>query len=271
MEMKQILHDVTTLLTVYGLKLVGAVLILIVGWSIASWANRAMVRLSRRSARMDATLAVFLASFVRWTILVFTIIAVLSQFGVQTTSLIAVVGAASIAIGLALQGTLSHFASGVMLLIFRPFKVGDDIEVAGQGGTVRAITLFTTELAMSDNVQLFLPNGMVWGAAIKNFSGHRTRRIDLLLNVGYGNRLDPVIAAIREAIDADPRPLKAPAPQVVASALGDLAVQITVRVWVNTADYWPFRYDLVRTIKQRFDDDHVQLALNEHKLHNPPV
>jgi small conductance mechanosensitive channel len=271
MDMHEIIRETTALLTVYGLKLVGAVVILIVGWSASSWANRAMVRLSRRTTRLDPTLAVFLASFVRYAIIAFTIIAVLSQFGVETTSLIAVLGAASIAVGLAVQGTLSHFASGVMLLLFRPFKVGDDIEVGANSGTVRAITLFATELAMGDNVQLFLPNGMVWGAAIKNFSAHKTRRVDLAINVGYGNRLDSVIALIKGVIATDPRPLAAPAPQVVAGALGDLAVQIVIRVWVSTADYWAFRYDLIEALKQKLDDKHVQLALLEHTLHNPPV
>jgi small conductance mechanosensitive channel len=270
MDMKQIIHDATTLLTVYGLKLVGAVLILVVGWSVASWSNRAMMRLSRRARRLDPTLAGFLASFVRYAIIAFTLIAMLSQFGVETTSLIAVLGAASIAIGLALQGTLSHFASGVMLLLFRPFKVGDDIEVGANSGTVRAITLFATELSTADNVQLFLPNGMVWGSAIRNFSGHKTRRVEVLLNVGYGNRIETVLALIRDVIAADPRPLDAPKPQVVASALGDLAVQVTVRVWVGAGDYWPFRYDLVEALKQRFDEQGVQIALIEHKLHNPP-
>lgn len=270
MDMHEIIRAATSLLTVYGLKLIGAVVILIAGWSVSSWANRAMARLSRRTTRLDPTLAVFLASFVRWAILAFTLIAVLSQFGVETTSLIAVLGAASIAVGLALQGTLSHFASGVMLLLFRPFRVGDDIEVGIHAGTVRAITLFATELATADNVQLFLPNGMVWGAAIRNFSAHRTRRVELTVNVGYGNRLDAVLALIRDAIAADPRPLAKPAPQVVAGALGDLAVQVIIRVWVASADHPGFRYDLVAALKQRFDDAGVQLALTEHRLHNPP-
>lgn len=270
MDMKQIIHDATTLLTVYGLKLIGAVLILIIGWLVSTWANRAIVRLSQRAKKLDPTLTTFLASFVRWAILAFTLIAVLSQFGVETTSLIAVLGAASIAVGLALQGTLSHFASGVMLLLFRPFKVGDDIEVGPNAGTVRAITLFATELAMADNVQLFLPNGMVWGAAIKNFSAHKTRRVELIVNVGYGNRLDAVLAMIRDTVAADSRPLPRPEPQVVAGALGDLAVQVIIRVWVKSTDYLPFRYDLVARLKQRFDDEGVQLALTQHELHNPP-
>jgi small conductance mechanosensitive channel len=270
MDMKQIIHDATTLLTVYGLKLVGAVVILVIGWSVSMWAGRAMMRLSRRASRLDPTLTTFLASFVRWAILAFTLIAMLSQFGIQTTSLIAVLGAASIAIGLALQGTLSHFASGVMLLLFRPFRVGDDIEVGTNAGTVRAITLFATELSMADNVQLFLPNGMVWGAAIKNFSAHKTRRVEITVNIGYGNRLDAVLALIRATIAADPRPLAQPEPQVVAGALGDLAVQVIIRVWVKSTDYLGFRYDLVAALKQRFDDDGVQLALTQHELHNPP-
>ena len=146
----------------------------------------------------------------------------------------------------------------------------DDIEVGTNAGTVRAITLFATELAMADNVQLFLPNGMVWGAAIKNFSAHKTRRVEITVNIGYGNRLDAVLAMIRDVVAADPRPLPKPEPQVVAAALGDLAVQVIIRVWVQGTDYLGFRYDMVARLKQRFDDEGVQLALTQHELHNPP-
>jgi small conductance mechanosensitive channel len=267
MEMDEIVRDVTALLAAYGLKLVGALLIVIVGWTASVWAGRAILRISRRTTRIDPTVVTFLASLVRYGIVGFTLLALLAQFGVETTSIIAVLGAASIAIGLALQGTLSHFASGVMLLLFRPFKVGDDIEVAGQAGTVKAITLFTTELSLPDNVLLILPNGAVWGSMLKNFSAHRTRRVDLTLGVSYDNDLERVLGVIRETVAADPRPLAVPEPQVVADALGEMSVRIAVRVWVNSPDYWPFRFDLIRRLKQRLDAEGVALPLAQHVLH----
>lgn len=268
MDMEEIVRDVTALLTAYGLKLVGGIVILIVGWTLSSWGGRAISRISRRTTRIDPTIVTFLSSAVRYGIVGFTILALLAQFGVETTSIIAVLGAVSIAVGLALQGTLSHFASGVMLLLFRPFKVGDDIEVAGQGGTVKAITLFTTELSMADNVLLILPNGAVWGSVIKNFSAHRTRRVDLTLGIGYDNDIDRVMELVRQTIAADPRPLAAPAPQVVTGALTEMAVQVIVRVWVNTSDYWAFRFDLIRALKQRFDAEGVAIPLAQHMTHN---
>jgi small conductance mechanosensitive channel len=207
-----------------------------------------------------------MASFARYGILAFTIIAVLAQFGVETTSIIAVMGAVGLAIGLALQGTLSHLASGVMLLVFRPFRVGDTVELAGEVGTARAVTLFTTELTTPDNVLLILPNGAVWGSVIKNFSANRTRRVDLAIGVSYGNPTDRVIGLIREVVAADPRPLPAPEPQVVTGALTETGVQIVVRVWVNGPDYWDYRYDLIQGIKERFSAEGIELPLAQQML-----
>ncbi|MBI1180301.1 MAG: mechanosensitive ion channel [Alphaproteobacteria bacterium] len=266
MEVHDIIRQAVALLTVYGLKLIGAVLILIIGWMASSWAGRAAARLSRGLKRVDPTVAGFLASFIRYGLLTITLVAVLAQFGVETTSIIAVLGAAGLAIGLALQGTLSHFASGVMLLLFRPFRIGDTIEVAGQVGTAKAITLFTTELSTPDNVLLILPNGAVWGSVIKNFSAHRTRRVDVSVTIGYRNRIDSVAALVREILAADPRPLPAPEPQIVTGALTETGVQVEVRVWVNAADYWDFRYHLIRTIQERFADAGIELPLAQQFL-----
>ena len=185
------------LLTTYGLRIIGAIIILIIGRMIAAWAYKGVDRWLTKTGKVDATLRPFLASLARYFVLIVTVLAVLSQFGIETTSLIAVFGAAGLAIGLALQGTLSNIAAGVMLLIFRPFKTGDYVEAAGIAGTVQSITIFVTELATPDNVQILAPNSQVWGAIVKNYSHHSTRRVDLVMGIDYGDNIDKAIETVQ--------------------------------------------------------------------------
>ncbi len=180
---QQITDEIIKLLTAYGLDVVGAVVILIVGWIAAGWAERVVGRMLGRSQYADETLRSFFGNLVRYTVLIFTVLAMLDQFGVQTASLLAVFGAGALAIGLALQGRRSNVAAGVMLLIFRPFKIGDYIEAAGHGGTVKALSLFVTEVATPNNIQVLIPNGQVWGSSIVNYSHHTTRRIDIVMSI----------------------------------------------------------------------------------------
>lgn len=230
-----------------------ALAMLIVGlWGtgvIAGWVRR----MSRRHKRMDDTLAAFFASIVRWALIAIVLIAVLDRFGVQTTQIVAVLGAATLAIGLALQGTLSNVAAGVMLVLFRPYRLGDFVEVAGQSGTVKDVNIFTTELATPDNVKIVLPNGQCWGAPIRNFTALPTRRIDLEIGVSYGCDLGQAAAVIEAAMRADARVLGEPAPLVKVKALGESAVTILASVWCATPDQYVLRFDLLRAVKEALD------------------
>ena len=246
-------EEITAVVTVYGLQVVGAVAILIVGWIASGWLSRMAGRGLRRIERMDETLARFFVSFVRYLALVITGLAVLSQFGVQMASLLVVLSTAGLAIGLALQGTLSNVAAGVMLLLFRPFKIGDYVQVAGHGGTVKAITLFVTEMATPDNVHIVVPNAQVWGASVVNYSHHDTRRVDIVVGIGYEDDIDAAMATILGLIAADDRAHADPEPVVAVADLGDNAVNFTVRIWCGAGDYWPLKFDMTKKIKEGLD------------------
>lgn len=241
-------------LATYGLSALGGIVILIIGWLVAGWASRAADVTLARVPSVDLTLRRFLASLVRYLILTFTVLAVLSQFGVQTASLIAVFGAAGLAIGLALQGTLSHLAAGVMILVFRPFKIGDQIDAGGATGTVEAIDLFTTELRTGDNLQLLVPNGRIWGAPVTNYSVHTSRRIDLKLVLDRSLELDDAISAVHGAITGDPRMRQTPAPSVSVVALDEGTVTLAVNVWAAAGDYGDLKVTLIKTLKQKLQD-----------------
>jgi len=265
--MEEAVKQGIVLITTYGLKILGAILILIIGRMMASWTQGAVDRWLKQSKRVDETIRAFLSNVARYLVLIVTVLAVLSQFGIETTSLIALVGAAGLAIGLALQGTLSNIAAGVMLLSFRPFKVGDYVEAAGIAGTVKSITLFVTELATLDNVQILAPNSQVWGATIKNYSYHSTRRVDLVMGIDYSDDIDKAIDTVHAVANADPRVLKEPAPMVVVGHLGENSVDLTIRVWCNAGDYWPLTFALKKMIKQRFDKEGITIPFPQRTLH----
>lgn len=258
---------ITVLLTEYGLGVLGGIVVLIVGWTIAGWASRAVNRGLGRVERIDATLRSFLASATRYLILILTVLAVLSEFGVQTASLITIFGAASLAIGLALQGTLSNLAAGVMLLFFRPFHVGDYVEAGGHAGTVKAIDLFMTEFATPDNVRILVPNGNIWGGAVVNYSHHPTRRVDLLIGIDYGDDIDKAFETIRGAIAADGRVHAEPEPMTVVGELADNSVNIVIRVWCDAGDYWPLKFDLTKAIKEALDKAGISIPFPQRTVH----
>jgi len=251
----------------YGMNLIGALAILIIGWIVAGWASRFVKRMLGKSEKIDATLASFFGSLVRYIILIFTVMAVLDRFGVETASLLTVLAGASLAIGLALQGTLSNVAAGVMLLIFRPFKIGDFVDVAGHAGSVKNLGLFVTEMATGDNVQIIIPNSQVWGASIKNFSFHDTRRVDLVIGIGYDDNIDDAMAAIGEVIDAESRVLKTPEAQMFVGELADSSVNIIVRAWANNGDYWPTKFALTKNIKHKLDEKNISIPYPQTDLH----
>jgi small-conductance mechanosensitive channel len=236
----------------YAVNALLAIVILLLGWWLSSKLSTTFERLLIRS-NVDPTLRPVLRSLLLWLVRLITVIAVLGQFGVQTASIIAVLGAASLAIGLALQGTLQNIAAGMMLLFLRPFQVGEYIENSSVAGTVDEIGLFATKLTKADGLCLFVPNSQLSNSAVTNYSRHERRRMDLPIGIDYEN--DPAIAirALTELINADPRVLKTPAPLVVVSDHADSAVMLKIRFWVNTPDYWAVRWDICQQLKPTLD------------------
>jgi len=253
--------------TTYGLNILGAIIILMIGWQMAGWAQKAVTKILTKSAKIDITLTSFFASALRYIILIFTIIAVLGKFGVETASLITLLGAASLAIGLALQGTLSNVAAGVMLLIFRPFKIGDSINAGGQAGTVKNLGLFITEMATGDNVQIFVPNSQIWGSSIQNLSAHATRRVDLVIGIGYDDNIDDAIREIGHVIAGDDRALTSPEAALFVGELAQSSVNIVVRVWTESGNYWPLKAALMKNIKHKFDEKSIRFPYPQHDVH----
>lgn len=260
-------QHIMSMVSAYGLNVIGAVIILLIGWSLSRWAEAMTRKGLSRTSKIDLTLRGFLSSLVRYLVLIFTVIAVLNRFGVQTASLIAVLGAAGLAIGLAMQGTLSNVAAGVMLLIFRPFKIGDYVEVSGQSGTVQSVNLFVTELSTPDNRQIIIPNANVWGQSVVNYSYHPTRRLDLEIGIGYGDDIDLAMRVVGEILEGEQRALKDPEPTIAVGNLGASSVDLTVRVWVNAADYWPLKFDLTKRLKQTFDARGIGIPFPQMDVH----
>ncbi|QFT57965.1 Small-conductance mechanosensitive channel [Sulfitobacter sp. THAF37] len=240
-------------------SILGAVVILLLGWIISSWLQSRVQKLGKSSRHLDDMLFEFLASIVRYVVLGFTILFVLNTFGVQTTSVVAVIGAAGLAIGLALQGTLSNVAAGVMLILFRPIKIGDFVEVAGKMGTVKQINLNFTELADLTNVHVIVPNSEVWGNVIDNYSVNPTRRAEWTFGVGYGANLKDAETIIRDTIMADSRAMEEPEPFIQVTNLNDSSVDFLVRVWCSAADYFAFKADMTRQVKEALDAGGVDI------------
>ena len=236
----------------YAVNAVLAIVILMLGWWFSSKLSNMFQRVLIRS-NVDATLRPVLRSVLLWLIRLITVIAVLGQFGVQTASIIAVLGAASLAIGLALQGTLQNIAAGMMLLFLRPFQVGEYIANSTVEGSVDEIGLFATKLTKADGVCLYVPNNQLWNSAITNYSRHDKRRMDLPIGIDYKN--DPAIAirALTALLSADPRILKVPEPLVVVSDYADSAVMLKIRFWTMTSDFWAVRWDISQQIKPTLD------------------
>lgn len=251
----------------YGVDVIAGIAILIVGWIVAGWARRLTRRAALKAPRVDEMLANFLASIVRYTVIAFTVIAVLAQFGIQTTSFIAVLGMAGLAIGLALQGALSNVAAGVMLLLFRPFKVGDFVEGGGVAGTIDAVTLFTTEMHTTDNVHVVVPNTQLWNTPIKNYSYHATRRVDYVFGIAYEDNINRAMEIINGKIGEEARILKDPESMIVVGELADSSVNLIVRVWVASADYWGVKFDLTKAVKEALDSGGISIPYPQRTLH----
>jgi small conductance mechanosensitive channel len=257
--------------TTYGLRVLGAIAILVVGYTISRVVFGSIARACKRHPRLDPTVANFFAQVARYAIMVVTIIAMLTTFGVATTSLVAALGALGLAIGLAVQGTLSNFAAGLMLIIFRPFRVGEYIEASGIGGNVQLISLFVTELDTLDNLRLVVPNGKLWGEIIKNFNRHETRRIDIRLRISYGDDIRAAMHAVEQVLAKEARILAVPKRLVAVEGLADNAVILLAQVWVNTADYWETLYALNLAFKRLFEDGEISQAIPHRVVHEVPA
>ncbi|BFM38452.1 mechanosensitive ion channel domain-containing protein [Synechocystis sp. LKSZ1] len=240
-----------SLLISYGQQIIHALIVIILGWMLSNWARRQTTKYLRRFQRIDNTLKPLLAELVRYGILLLAIIAVLAEFGVQTASIITILGGATLAIGLALQGTLTNIASGIMLLFLRPFNVGDYIDADGIAGTVDEIGLFTTRMTTFEGVYQEVPNANLWNRVIKNYSRSQQRRIDLVVGIGYDDNLDQAKDILIHLLQQESRLLQEPAPEVLVTELGDSAIHLTLRAWVIPDDYFAVLFALTEQAKKR--------------------
>jgi small conductance mechanosensitive channel len=257
MDMNTIIPKLQELAVFYGIKIIIAVVIFIVGrWIAKALKNVIQKMMAKRN--VEATIASFLCNMSYVVLMTIVIIATLNQFGIQTASLIAIVGAAGLAIGLALQGSLANFAAGFLMLVFRPFKTGDYIEGAGTQGTVEEIHIFTTQLKTPDNKTVIIPNAKLMGDNIINYSAKDKRRVDLVIGVSYSDNLQKVRQVLEDVLSKDNRVLKDP---------GDSSVNFAVRPWVKTDDYWTVYFDLTEDIKKRFDAESISIPFPQQDVH----
>jgi len=238
----------------YALKGLFALLILWIGFKVARWLGGLAQKNAVKAPNVDETLAKFLGSLVRYAIMAMVVIAAIGQVGVQTASLVAIFGAAGLAIGLALQGTLSNIAAGAMLMLFRPFKLGDYVKIAGEEGVVTDMSIFTTELSTTDNIQVIIGNGDVWGTTIQNFTSKGVRRVDNNFGIDYDDDINKAFKIITKTAAAHPSVLSEPAaPWAKVIGLGESSVDIQSRVWCKSEDYWDVMFDLNKSVKEAFD------------------
>ena len=264
--MGNLVSRVIEFLTIYGIKVIAAIAVFIIG----RWITRAvtnMVKKVMEKRKVDPTLISFTANLAYIGLLVFVIIAALGQLGIQTTSLIAVIGAAGLAVGLALQGSLSNFAAGFLMIIFRPFNVGDFIEGAGVTGTVEEIQIFTTTLKTPDNKTVIVPNAALTSGNIVNWTVKGTRRVDLVMGIGYDDDIDKARKIMTDVMSSDERILKEPAPQIALSELADSSVNFVVRPWVKSGDYWNVYFDLTEKFKKAFDAEGINIPYPQQDVH----
>lgn len=264
------IDTVQTYIMTYGFQVLGAIAILLVGKWLAKLATK-LIRRSLKRANVDDTLVAFIENIAYGLALAFVVIAALSNLGVETTSIAAIFAAAGLAIGLALQGSLSNFASGVLIILFRPFKNGDYVEAGGTSGTVEEISIFTTRMKTPDNKAVIVPNGNITSNTITNYSANDTRRIDFVFGVGYADNLKHAKKVIHEVLEKESRILKDPAPTVGVLELADSSVNFAVRPWVKTSDYWGVYFDVMQEIKERFDEEGLTIPFPQQDVYMHPI
>lgn len=265
-SVQEIMQNVYSYLAQYGLDILAAIIILVVGCWVSKLLSKIAGKFLERSS-IEPTLVKFLTRFVYLGLMVFVIVAALAKLGVQTASIIAVVGAAGLAVGLALQGSLANFAAGILLLVFRPFKAGDFIAAAGTMGTVVEVHIFTTILNSFDNVRVIVPNAQITAGNIVNYSTNGTRRVDMVVGVSYEDDLAKAKDIISRIVSSDSRVLSEPATVVAVSELADSSVNFVVRPWVNSSDYWAVKFDLTERIKNALDEGGITIPFPQHDVH----
>ena len=265
-EVSHLWTQLQDVVAVWGLKVIAAIAIFVIGRWIAMMVRKG-VRSMMEKSNVDPIIIGFVSSIAYIALLAFVVIAALGQLGIQTTSFIAILGAAGLAIGLALQGSLANFAAGFLMIIFRPFKVGDFIEGAGVAGIVQAIQIFTTTLKTGDNKTIIIPNAKLSGDNIVNYSAEARRRVDMTVGVAYDADLSKVKTVLNEIISKESRIHTDPEPQVAVAELADSSVNFVVRVWTDTADYWGVKFDITERIKNRFDEEGIGIPFPQRDIH----
>ena len=263
----ELLAQTSALLVKYGLDVLGAVILLIGGWVLAGWARRSVARMLARTPHLDPTLKPIIAQTTRYAILILVVVVVLAQFGVQTASIITVLGAAGLAIGLAMQGTLQNIAAGIMLLFLRPFRINDTIDAEGIAGIVDEVGLFTTQMHTFDGVYQEVPNSQLWGRTIKNYSRLPTRRLDIVVGVSYGDDIDQAQSILLKLLRDDSRVLGEPAPEVLVKELADSAVSLNLRCWTKADDYWPLLFETTKAAKVGLDAAGISIPFPQRDVH----
>jgi small conductance mechanosensitive channel len=253
-------------LTSYGPSVIGAILVLLIGWLIAKLLT-GLVRRGMTRGGVDVTLTSFVTNLTYMALMVLVVISAVGQLGVNTTSFAAIIAAAGLAIGFAMQGSLSNFASGVMLIVFRPFKAGDFVEGGGAAGIVEEIQVFATKIRTADNKEITVPNGAITGGSIVNYSAKDTRRIDLVFGIGYDDDIARAKNILNEIVSSDERVLRDPEPTIAVSELADSSVDFVVRPWVKTGDYWPVLFDLTERVKLDFDRQGIGIPYPQTDVH----
>ncbi|MCB1792690.1 MAG: mechanosensitive ion channel [Gammaproteobacteria bacterium] len=265
-NLADLIPKIQELVAVYGLKLIAAIAIFIIGRILARWLRGLVARMMKK-ADVDPMIIGFVTNLAYTGLLVFVVIAALGQLGIQTTSIIAVIGAAGLAIGLALQGSLANFAAGFLMIVFRPFKVGDFIEGAGTAGSVKDIQMFTTTLMTPDNKTIIIPNAKLSGDNIINYSSAPTRRVDLTVGVAYDADIKHVKGVLEDIVAHDPRVLKDPPHKIAVAELADNSVNFTLRMWVSSSDYWGVYFDTTEIVKLRFDEEGIGIPYPQRDVH----
>ena len=265
-QIESLLKSIIEILTVFGFKILAAIVVFLVGNWVAKWI-RGIIQNFMEKRELEATVTGFVSSLSYYAMITFVVIVALGQLGVRTASFVAIIGAAGLAVGLALQGSLSNFASGVLLVIFRPFKVGDFVEAGGVAGVINSIEIFYTILKSPDNKKIIVPNSNIMAGNIVNYSAFPIRRLDLVFGIGYDDDIDHAKQIIWDVLNQDDRILKEPGATVSLSELADSSVNFAVRPWVNGADYWNVLCDTTETVKKQFDAAGINIPYPQQDVH----